>query len=282
MTHTTIISPQDARARIDDPSWVFIDCRFSLADPNAGQRAYADAHLPGAVYAHLDEDLSSPVTETSGRHPLPDAARLAAQLGDWGIGPGIQVVAYDDASGAFAARLWWLLHWLGHSEVAVLDGGFEAWQSLGLPTTAAQSKPQPVAFSGTPDDAMWLTSDATETALAGGDALLIDARGPERFRGEVEPVDRVAGHVPGAVNAPFAGNLNDQGRLLPAEDLRARFAPLVEQAGADGVIHMCGSGVTACHNMLAMAAAGLPMGRLYAGSWSEWIRNPDRAVASGS
>ncbi|TWT29335.1 3-mercaptopyruvate sulfurtransferase [Posidoniimonas corsicana] len=282
MTHTAIISPQDARARIDDPSWVFIDCRFSLADPDAGQRAYANGHLPGAVYAHLDEHLSSPVTETSGRHPLPDAARLAAQLGDWGVGHGIQVVAYDDASGAFAARLWWLLHWLGHSEVAVLDGGFEAWQSLGLPTTAVQSKPRPVAFSGTPDDAMWITSDATETALAGGDALLIDARGPERFRGELEPVDPVAGHVPGAVNAPFAGNLNDQGRLLPAGDLRARFAPLAEQAGADGVIHMCGSGVTACHNMLAMAAAGLPMGRLYAGSWSEWIRNPDRAVASGS
>ena len=281
MTHNTLIDAATLYSHLDDPHWVVVDCRFSLMDTQAGRRAYRESHLPGARYAHLDEDLSSPITLTTGRHPLPDPSELARKLGEWGIGPGIQVVAYDDLGGMLAAaRLWWLLRWLGHQAVAVLDGGFPAWQRAGLPLTAALPTVRPTVLNGHPDDRLWLTT-AQVLALP-SENVLLDARITARFRGEIEPIDPVAGHIPGAVNLPTEGNLTADGHFLPAAELRARFAAALGERSPTTVVHSCGSGVTACHNLLAMEAAGLHGSRLYAGSWSEWIRDPARPRATGT
>jgi thiosulfate/3-mercaptopyruvate sulfurtransferase len=273
---TTLISPADLHAQLDTVR--VIDCRFDLAKPDAGEAAYKTSHIPGAVYAHLDRDLSSPITPTTGRHPLPDAEKLAAKLGNWGIDSQTQVIAYDADAGMFASRLWWLLRWLGHERVAVLDGGFKAWQQAGLPVTAEITAPAPKHFSGQPRNEMWIS--ATDVAARAKDSnwRVLDARAPERYRGEVEPIDSVAGHVPGAVNHPFALNLNANAQFLSADELRARYAQVSGGAPSNQVIAMCGSGVTACHNLLAMEVAGLHDAKLYAGSWSEWIRDPQRPV----
>lgn len=281
MFHDTLIDTVTLHAHLDDPHWVVVDCRFSLMDTEAGRRAYRQGHLPGARYAHLDEDLSSPITPTTGRHPLPDPKPLASKLGDWGIGPGIQVVAYDDTGGMLAAaRLWWLLRWLGHQPVAVLDGGFPAWQRAGLPLTATSPTVRPTAFNAQPDDRLWLTT-AQVLALP-SENVLLDARIAARFRGEMEPIDPVAGHIPGAVNLPTEGNLTADGHFLPVAELRARFVAALGEWPPATVVHSCGSGVTACHNLLAMEAAGLHGSRLYPGSWSEWIRDPNRPRATGA
>jgi thiosulfate/3-mercaptopyruvate sulfurtransferase len=281
MSFTTLISSSQLGENIGANDWAVIDCRFSLADPAAGRRLYEESHLPSAHYAHLDEDLSSPVTDTSGRHPLPDPQALCRQLDKWGVAAETQVVAYDDAGGAFAARLWWLLRWLGHESAAVLDGGFPAWVEGGLPMTAEIPRPSRTDYVCRPNDESWLSAAQVTAGLAGSDLLLIDARDPERFRGESEPIDPVAGHVPGAINAPFKANLSSSGRFLSPEQLRARFEPLLAASANRQVVHMCGSGVTACHNLLAMEVAGLPAGKLYAGSWSEWGRDASRPVAVG-
>ncbi len=281
MSYTTLISTQTLSQHLNDPAWVIIDCRFNLAQTSAGHDAYLDGHIPGARYAHLDRDMSSPVTPASGRHPLPDAAVLAQRLGRWGVVCSKQVVAYDDNCGPFAARLWWLLRWLGHPAVAVLDGGLARWRREDLPLTPALPAVQPTVFAPRPDDDLWVSSAYVMEHLSQGDRALVDARAVERYAGEVEPLDPVAGHVPGAVNRPFTGNLDAHGCLLPPADLRQAFQGLVEGMPPERVIHMCGSGVTACHNLLAMAVAGLAGGRLYAGSWSEWIRDPARPVATG-
>lgn len=257
---------------------VVVDCRFELADPAAGEAQYAAGHIPAAVYAHLDRDLSSPITETSGRHPLPDPNVLAAKFSAWGIDGSKQVVAYDNSGGAFASRLWWLARWLGLRNVAVLDGGFTAWENAGGEVTQETSSPNPTEFTATPDDTLWVTSDDLVEALAADAVVLFDARAPERYRGEVEPIDPVAGHVPGAVNLPHVQNLNDAGKYLPTEALRTRFSNLTN--GDQQVVHMCGSGVTACVNLLASEYAGIGGAKLYAGSWSEWIRDADRPVES--
>lgn len=281
MLHTTLIDAASLHARLDDPHWVVVDCRFSLMDTEAGRRAYQDGHLPGARYAHLDEDLSGPITPATGRHPLPDPARLARKLGEWGIGPGTQVVTYDDMGGMLAAaRLWWLLRWLGHEAVAVLDGGFPAWQRAGLPLTTELPVVQPKTFGARPDDRLWLTTAQVQSLPA--EMVLLDARMAMRFRGEMEPIDPVAGHIPGSVNLPTEGNLTPDGHFLPLAELRARFATILGDRPPAAVVHSCGSGVTACHNLLAMEAAGLRGSRLYAGSWSEWIRDPVRPVATGT
>ena len=281
MNHDTLIDAATLHAHLDDPHWVVVDCRFSLMDTEAGRRAYQDSHLPGARYAHLDEDLSSPITPTTGRHPLPDPARLAHKLGEWGIGPETQVVAYDDLGGMLAAaRLWWLLRWLGHEAVTVLDGGFPVWRGAGLPLTAASPTAQPTVFHGRPDNQLWLTTEHVQMLPA--EAVLLDARAAARFRGEMEPIDPVAGHIPGAVNLPTEGNLTADGRFLPRAELRARFAATLGERSPTTVVHSCGSGVTACHNLLAMEVAGLRGSRLYAGSWSEWIRDPGRPMATGA
>ena len=281
MRYNTLIDVNTLHAHLNDPHWVVLDCRFNLMDAEAGRRAYRESHLPGARYAHLDEDLSSPITPTTGRHPLPDPGQLARKLGDWGIGPETQVVAYDDMGGMLAAaRLWWLLRWLGHQAAAVLNGGFPAWQRAGLPLTTEPPTVQPTVFTGQPDDRLWLTT-AQILALPSANVLL-DARTSARFRGEMEPIDPVAGHIPGAVNLPTEGHLMADGYFLPHTGLRARFIAALGERSPTTVVHSCGSGVTACHNLLAMETAGLHGSRLYAGSWSEWIRDPGRPVATGA
>jgi len=280
MPHLDLIDAATLGAYLDDPDWIAVDCRFSLMDADAGRRAYAESHLPGARYADLDWDLSGPVTPATGRHPLPDPARLARTLGEWGIGAGARVVAYDDMGGMLAAaRLWWLLRWLGHDAVAVLDGGLTAWRAAGLPLTAASPAVRPAVFEARPDDRLWLTTARAQALPAGH--LLVDARAAARYRGDMEPIDPVAGHIPGAVSRPTEDNLAADGRFLPADALRAGFLAVLDGRSPTAVTHYCGSGVTACHNLLAMEVAGLSGSRLYAGSWSEWIRDPSRPVATG-
>jgi thiosulfate/3-mercaptopyruvate sulfurtransferase len=281
MNFDTFVTAATLAKHLDDPAWVVFDCRFSLADPADGARAYRDGHVPGARYAHLERDLSAPLSAGSGRHPLPLPETVIANLGAWGVTRNSQVVAYDDAGGAFAARLWWLLRWLGHEPVAVLDGGWGQWRREGRAETVNETPVQPTVFHAGPPLTGYLSAGDVQEGLARQAILLLDARAPERFRGEVEPIDGIAGHVPGAVNHPFQDNLAADGRFLPRDVLRRHYSQLIARYRPEQVVHMCGSGVTACHNLLAMAAAGLKGSRLYAGSWSEWIRDPRRPVAKG-
>lgn len=281
MIYKDLIDSTALNSHLGQNNWVVMDCRFSLVDPKAGRHAYEQSHLPGARYAHLNDDLSDPMTPTTGRHPLPDPARLARQLGEWGIGNDTQVIAYDDMGGMLAAaRLWWLLRWLGHQAVAVLNGGFPAWQKASLPVTAELPTVQPATFEPRLDSQSWLTT-AQVIGLPDTD-LLIDARGAARYRGEMEPIDPVAGHIPGAINLPTEENLTADGYFRPASELRARFDAILDGRSPAQIVHQCGSGVTACHNLLAMEVAGLHGARLYAGSWSEWIRDSSRPISTGS
>lgn len=280
MTHTTLIEPGALHERLDDADWRVFDCRFDLAEPAAGRSDWQAGHIPGALYADLEADLAATPDETSGRHPLPDADALAEWLGHNGVDDTVQVVCYDAASGAFAARLWWLLRWLGHDRVAVLDGGLAAWRAAGCPLESSPpARPEPRRFPARRRDReTWV--DATD--IAGTPSLVVvDARAPERFRGDREPIDPVAGHVPGALNRPFMENVDADGRWRPAETLRAEWRRLAGGASAASVVHMCGSGVTAAHNVLSMEHAGLAGSRLYPGSWSEWIRDPSRPIERG-
>lgn len=275
--HRTLISAADLRGLLQaSPKPVLLDCSFDLADLDAGRRAYQAGHLPGALYLHLDHDLAGPKTGRNGRHPLPDRAALAAAAGRWGMGPGVQVVAYDAQGGPYAARAWWLLRWLGHDAVAVLDGGVAAWLAIGerLSTEPAPPVPQP-PYPGRA--AAMPTVDVATLQQRLAELTLIDARAGERFRGEVEPLDPVAGHIPGALNRFFKDNLAPDGRFKGVDELRARFASL--SASPRDTVHQCGSGVTACHNLLAMEHAGLAGSALYPGSWSEWCADPTRPVA---
>ena len=285
----TLITPQQLAVRLEDRDLAVIDCRFDLARPHWGREAYASARIPHALYAHLDHDLSGKTSPSTGRHPLPAIDDLAARLGQWGIDAQVHVVAYDQGSGAYAARLWWLLRWLGHTRVAVLDGGLAAWQEEKLPLDTARIS-QALAgrparrFEPRPDADMVVSTSELERLIGEGeiasaDQVLIDARSAERFAGRGETIDPVAGHIPGARNHPFADNLDSTGRFLDRGTLRERFAKTLEGVPPDAAICMCGSGVTACHNLLAMEVAGLEGSRLYAGSWSEWIRDPQRPVA---
>jgi len=265
-----------------------IDCRFDLGLPQAGRLLYLSGHIPGARYANLNQDLSAPVTRDSGRHPLPDPATFAATLARLGVRESVQVVAYDSANGAFAARLWWMLRAWGHFEVAVLDGGYPAWTAAGG-ATAAGEEPEPgpappgASVSQPPIEA-WPVVDAAQVLALRRDPrrLLVDARAAERYSGSVEPLDTVAGHVPGAANHPFSLNLGADGRFLSAPELRRRWQSLLGDRDPAAVVAMCGSGVTACHNLLSLEIAGLPGAKLYAGSWSEWIRDPRRPIARGA
>lgn len=277
-----LVAARTLLAQSPDPDLRLFDCRFSLADPGQGRRAYLEGHLPGAFYAHLDEHLSSPIGPLTGRHPLPDPARLGAWLGGCGVTPRTLVAVYDDVGGAFAARLWWLLRWIGHARVALLDGGLQAWIAAGGDLVREAPRTVPAALIPRPDDTRWIGTEALVAELAAGRATVVDARAPERFRGEQEPIDPVAGHIPGAINLPLAGNLGADGRFLDPAALRARFVRAIGAAPPARIVHSCGSGVNACHNLLAMEVAGLQGARLYAGSWSEWIRSPERAVAVGA
>lgn len=280
MQWTTLVSAEDLAAALGRPDLIVIDTRTSLSDRAAGEQVYRDAHIPGARYADLDRDLSDHRKRGGGRHPWPDAADFTARLGEWGITPQHQVVAYDSADGALAAaRLWFLLRVLGHRRVAVLDGGWQRWSALGLPTDAELPQPQPARYEADYDRRRLLDAQDVRALLDSG-GLLIDARAGERFRGEVEPLDRVAGHVPGARNRAFASNLAD-GRFKSGEALAREFAPLLGDRAQGEVAAMCGSGVTACHHLLAMAHAGFDGAALYTGSWSGWIEDPQRPVATG-
>lgn len=275
---STLVAPEALAARLGDPALRVFDCRFALMDTSAGERDWRSGHVPGAYYAHLDRDLSGPHAPGAGRHPWPAADAFAQWASAHGIAPGVQVVAYDASDGAFAARLWALLRMAGHEDVAVLDGGFAAWAAAGLPVDAdTPPLPTPSAFTANVGAARLRDAQAVQSHLAAG-GVLLDARAPERFRGEVEPIDRVAGHVPGARNRPYALNLRD-GRFKPAAELADEFAALAPTP--DAVVVMCGSGVTACHHLLAMAHAGLPGAALYTGSWSGWVEDPARPVATG-
>jgi len=280
MPYTTLIPATELAKYLDDPAWVIVDCRFSLADMERGRRDYQEAHIPGAVYAHLDEDLSGPVIAgQTGRHPLPDIETFAQTLSGWGINSSIQVVVYDDSTGGIAARLWWMLRWLGHDDVAVIDGGWAQWSRAGLPVErVTESKPARVfAARPRPD---WVVSTAVVEAMSQDQpAALFDSRTADRYRGKNETIDPVAGHIPGAVCAPYPDNVGSDGLFLPKEALRARFESLLGGIPAEQAVFYCGSGVTAAHNLLAMAYAGLGDARLYAGSWSEWIVDPARPVA---
>ncbi|MCD2449160.1 sulfurtransferase [Methylicorpusculum oleiharenae] len=278
MNFTTLISPEQIATSINQPNWIIFDCRFSLADTEAGARAYRRGHLPNARYAHLDKDLSSAITDFTGRHPLPHFGLLSKKLGQWGVDNQSQIVVYDDAGGAFAGRMWWLLKTLGHDTVAVLDGGIPHWQKSQLPITTTLPKLSAKQFRPYLDDSRWVNALQVQNDLAGKKCCLIDARTPERFKGIQEPVDPVAGHVPGAINRPFQLNLNADGSFKPADKLSEQFSQLLGTTNPEQTIHMCGSGVTACHNLLAMEIAGLKGSKLYAGSWSEWIRDKNRPV----
>jgi len=278
MTFTTLISTTDLAHHGADPRVVIVDCRFTLDDPAWGHRAYLESHVPGAVYMNLDTDLSGPKTEGSGRHPLPDPVVLAETLGSLGISRSVQVVAYDQDNGMYASRLWWLLRWLGHDAVAVLDGGFRKWTDEKRPVVVDTSRRPPVLFDSALRPEM--IADAGEVALRLGapDWRLVDARAPERYRGDVEPLDKVAGHIPTAVNHFFQSNLTDGGTMRAPADLRARFKEALGDTRPDHVVNYCGSGVTACQNLLALEHAGLVGAKLYPGSWSEWSSDPSRPV----
>jgi thiosulfate/3-mercaptopyruvate sulfurtransferase len=281
MGWTTLVPSETLAVALERPDLVIVDCRFSSASPGAGEFAYEHSHLPGAVYAHLERDLSdmSRRGQGDGRHPWPDAATFTAKLGQWGILPHHQIVAYDDADGSMAARFWFLMRALGHEKVAVLDGGLARWQGLRLPMNSDLVRRRETTYSGTFDASRLLGAEQVQERLAAGD-LLVDARPADRFRGENDFMDRVHGHVPGAINRPYAENMQD-GRFKSPVQLAEEFRALLNGRSPERAIMMCGSGVTACHNLLAMERAGLGRAKLYTGSWSGWIEDPSRPIAQG-
>lgn len=281
-----LIDARTLSSHLGEPGWAVVDCRFDLMNPDAGRGQWEQGHVPGSVHAHLDEVLSSPVTPDSGRHPLPDHAAFVDWLGRQGIDESTRVVALDDSGAMYAARLWWLMRMLGHGQVAVLDGGWSAWIKAALPVDAEMPSPHPVRYRPRRsledfNQADVVDSRDVETNLDRGDYLLVDVRAPERYRGESEPIDPVAGHVPGSVNLPLTLNLDEQGFFRKPQALRELYAPLYRDWPADRQAYLCGSGVSACQPLLAQHVAGLGLPRLYAGSWSEWIRDPNRPIATG-
>ncbi len=283
MIYRTLIDAAALKRLLDDAAVLLFDCRFDLADPAAGGAGYGAGHIPGALYLDLDTDLSATPDGRNGRHPLPDRRHFAAHMAELGLDRGRQVVSYDTSGGFYASRLWWMLRWAGHEPVAVLDGGLAAWIGAGLPLAAGAEQPgERGNFSATAEPAMPHVDVAEiEANVVGGDLLVIDARTAERFRGEPHPLDSVSGHIPGAANRFFQRNLTPDGRFAPAAELAREFNALLDGTAADHVVHQCGSGVTATHNLLAMEVAGLGGSRLYPGSWSEWTSDPARPIATG-
>jgi thiosulfate/3-mercaptopyruvate sulfurtransferase len=281
MAFKTLISTAALALHVDDPAFAIVDCRSKLDDLAWGEREYAVAHIPGAVYADLTRDLSGPKTGTNGRHPLPDPHALAQTFGRLGIARGMQVVAYDQENGMFASRLWWLLRWLGHDAVAVLDGGFKKWMAEGRPAQSAETHRAVRVFEGSARADLTVDVEAVASQLGRGGARLVDARAPERFRGDTEPIDKVGGHIPGAKNHFYQWNLDEGGLFRTPEELRTKITASVGDVPADQIVCYCGSGVTACHNLLAFEHAGLTGAKLYAGSWSEWSSDPTHAVEKG-
>jgi len=284
MKYTTLISTDDLSQNLHRSDWVIFDCRSSLLDHAAGLKAYNENHIPNTIFCNLETDLSSLVTTITGRHPLPDFDALIKKLSDWGVDNQTQVVAYDDVGGAFAVRLWWQLRTFGHSKVAILDGGIPQWIKEGKPLTTAQPKVTPKTFTATIDKSAWISTDQIQDNLVSQDFTVLDARTPERYRGESEPIDTVAGRVPDSLNRAFQLNLGKDGLFLKSDELQKQFRGIIKKTpnqSPKNIVHLCGSGVTACHNLLAMEIAGLTGSKLYAGSWSEWIRDSKNPVDRG-
>ena len=282
MSFGTLIDTGNLARLIEAGEVLVCDCRFDLSDVQAGRRAYLDGHIPTAVYVDLDHDLSAESNGRNGRHPLPDAQAFAARMAELGLSKGKQVVSYDSSGGYYASRLWWMLRWIGHGQVAVLDGGFAAWLDAGLELRRGQEQAAPGTFEAPVEPAMPVSDvHAIETNLDSGELLVVDARTAERFAGEPHPLDTASGHIPGAGNRFWHKNLDGSGRFKPADQLAQEFSELLDGRPAGEVVHQCGSGVTATHNLLAMEVAGLSGSRLYPGSWSEWTSDPKRPVATG-
>jgi len=280
--YDTLVDADTLRLNLGRPDWRVIDCRHDLLHPEAGWQAYLEGHIAGAVYAHLDRDLSGPRTPGSGRHPLPDPDRLAERFRRWGIDPHTQIVAYDASGGSFAGRLWWLTRWLGHDRVALLDGGWQAALRGTLTIESGEASPPRGQFERASPLEQAIHVDAVQAVRGDPDWLIVDARAPDRYAGQNETVDPVGGHIPGALNRFWQSNLQPDGRFKSAEQLRSEFSALLGARSAAHMISQCGSGVTACHNLLAMQRAGIAGAKLYPGSWSEWIADPSRPVAVGS
>ncbi|MFK7795665.1 MAG: sulfurtransferase [Gammaproteobacteria bacterium] len=278
MEYNTIISAQELKAIIDQDNVRVFDCRFSLKDPQGGLKNYQSGHLPMAQFADMDTQLSSAMSETSGRHPLPDADVFLAQLKAWGINNDTQVIAYDDISGAFAARLWWMLRWVGHDKVAVLNGGMQQWTQQGFQLSQDDVGFESGNFSGVANMDWLVDIDTVQAELAANNLTLIDARAADRFTGKDKKTDPVPGHIPGAQNLPFGGNLTKDGLFETSDAINKRFANIIKDQPLTNVTNMCGSGVTACHNLLAQAVAGMPPTKIFIGSWSQWIRDSTRPV----
>lgn len=281
MSLAQLINAQQLAERLQQPDLVVLDCRFALDDPQYGQRSYDEAHIPGAYFADLEKDLSGAVTPgQTGRHPLPEPDQLLAKLQALGVNADSQIVLYDDGPGAFAAHAWWLLVWLGKRDgLYLLDGGLRAWREAGLPLDDKRPTSAPGTLQGNADDSLTIDAATLSSQLASPDLTLLDARALPRFLGEVEPIDPVAGHIPGAHCLPFTENLDTAGRFLSPNQLRTRFEQHLAGKSSDSLVAYCGSGVTACHNLFALCLAGYPLARLYPGSWSEWITDPQRPVA---
>tara|TARA_R110002049_G_scaffold252264_1_gene426873 strand:- start:12067 stop:12915 length:849 start_codon:yes stop_codon:yes gene_type:complete len=278
MEYNTIISAQDLKTIIDKDNVRVFDCRFSLKDPQGGLKSYQAGHLPMAQFADMDTQLSSTMTKTSGRHPLPDEKEFLAQLKAWGINNDTQVIAYDDISGAFAARLWWMMRWMGHDKVAVLDGGMQQWTQQGFPLSQEKVEFAPGNFTGKANMDWLVSIDEVQAKLKADDMILIDARAADRFTGRDKTIDPVPGHIPGAYNLPFGGNLTKDGLFETPDTINQRFAKIIQDQPLTSVTNMCGSGVTACHNLLAQAVAGMPPTKIFIGSWSQWIKDASRPV----
>jgi thiosulfate/3-mercaptopyruvate sulfurtransferase len=284
MKNQVLVSTEELQNHLGDPAWLIFDCRFDLNNFSWGQTEYQKAHIPGAVYADLNQDVSGPRTAETGRHPLPDPQVFIEKCTSWGIDPGKQVVVYDATGGGFASRLWWMLKAIGHPEVALLDGCFPRWIAENRPVVSGIESGAATDFRYPPDfnRTMWVTTEEVARMQLDPATLLIDARAPERFRGEIEPIDTAAGHIPGAFNRYFGLNLVENGTFKSDEELKKEFDVLLGEKNSQNAIVYCGSGVTSCHHLLAMEIAGFKGMRLYPGSWSEWIRNPDHPLATGS
>ena len=280
MPFTTLVSTDVLTSHLDG-SWAIVDCRYDLRNENWGREEYLAAHIPGAVYASLSHDLAGPVTGRNGRHPLPEPVVIAATFGRFGIRPGVQVVMYDQDLGLFASRMWWMLRYMGHDNAAVLDGGWTKWMREGRPTRAGDEHRPAGSFLGYPQQNLLATVHDVEATLGDPARVLVDARAPERFEGKTEPLDRVAGHIPGAVNYFYKRNVTADGHMLPPDTLREQFEAISGNQPPENIVMYCGSGVTACQNLLAMEHAGLTGAKLYPGSWSEWSSDPARPIQKG-
>jgi thiosulfate/3-mercaptopyruvate sulfurtransferase len=280
MAYRTLIDTATLAKNLKESDWRIFDVRHDLADPGLGRQQYAEGHIPGARFVALDTELSGEKTGQNGRHPLPDEADFMATLGEWGLQPGQQVVVYDSSGGTYAGRLWWMLRWMGHYSVALLDGGFPKWEKEDRPITAEVPHFSTTTYRGAPRT-MHVDAAFIEKNLGKSEVTVVDARAAGRYAGVGETIDPVGGHIPGALNRPFAENLNKDGTFKPADKLAKEFAQLLGNRSPKQIVHQCGSGVSACHNILAMEIAGLAGSRLYPGSWSEWCSDPDRPIATG-